>query len=617
MIERFAKIKAQNFFLFFSIVFGTLFISVTPPFQVPDEINHFYKIYQISDGVFLSEKIDGRLGGYVPKSFVEITHPFLHLRWNANAKTQILTTIQQFSVSLHEEDKVFVDFPNTAVYTPVSYVPQSFIVFVLKTINTPPMYIFYITKLFMLLFWSICIWYIIKIIPVYKWLFALLALLPMSLYINSSFSADVVTTILAFMFLGLVLKHIFNNETIKIKEYAVLLLIAILLASAKFVYIPIILLFFLLRKKKVEIFGSFYWSFALMLLLTFCTALFWSKIVNHIYIPYEVYNPNYRDGIDLVKCANIKGQMNYIINNGSYILDVFGKSICSSFDMYYRGYIGTFGWVDTNIPYSIINLFYGLLFLVAVFENNVGLRFGIEKKIILVTVFLTTIILVLLSQHLAWDCVGTDLIANIQGRYFIPVFPLFFVLFNGFNNKYNMVIIVPIAVFFLLSYSTYVLCNRYYATLNFDIQKIYCDAETINAEKKFITSNSNSVLENGAAQSNKQSKSGKHSIKLHLGDPFGFTYKITNLKIGDELNIDVWRLGKKGEIILSGENGKLFYLSSQGAIEKDTCGWEKLHLYYQIISNIADKEIGVYIYNPSPDTSYFDDFLITKKTIIK
>lgn len=617
MVE-FLKNKVHNVFLFLSIIIGVLYLIVTPPFQVPDEVNHFYKSYQIANGDFLTKKNDNRLGGFVPTSFVKITEPFLHLRWNTSGKTQFSSIKEQFSVKLNEETKSFVDFPNAAVYSPVSYLPQSLIVLVLKTFDAPPLFIYYGVKLFMLIFWSFCIWYSIKIVPIYKWLFSFLALLPMSIYINSSLSADVVTNILGFIFIAIILKLYYSSEKINIKDFLLVLLVAVLLASAKFVYVPIVFLFFLLNKKRIEKIGSFYIGFTVLIIVSFFTALFWSSIIGNIYIPYNDYNIIYRDGLDLVKCANLHEQVSYISKNGIYIFEVFVKSMISSFHMYYKGYVGTFGWVDTQMPFLVVNVTYVFIFLIAFFENNNGYIFKLKQKIFVILIVVATICLILLSQHLTWDCVGSNTISTIQGRYFIPVFPLLFILLsNSVFNKYNLSLVIVFSIVLLSSFSLFTIYKRYYVDDKFTVVKISCDLENVNQENKFTTNIKTVVLENGAAQSSNFSRSFNNSIKLHSGDPFGLTYKTKGLKQGDEINIEVWRLGNAGEIVLSGESGKLFYESNKGFIEKDSKGWERLILNFKIPNDIIDKEVGIYLYNTSSDTSYFDDFIIIKKTILQ
>ena len=41
---------AAKMFLPLAWIFGTLFALITPPFQVPDEFQHFYRAYQVSEG---------------------------------------------------------------------------------------------------------------------------------------------------------------------------------------------------------------------------------------------------------------------------------------------------------------------------------------------------------------------------------------------------------------------------------------------------------------------------------------------------------------------------------------------------------------------------------------
>lgn len=53
-------LNAAKSFLFIFLLFGTLMVFLTPPFQVPDEINHFYRAWQVSTGSFSPVKQDQR-----------------------------------------------------------------------------------------------------------------------------------------------------------------------------------------------------------------------------------------------------------------------------------------------------------------------------------------------------------------------------------------------------------------------------------------------------------------------------------------------------------------------------------------------------------------------------
>ena len=81
-------------------------ICITPPFQVPDEVNHFYRAYQIADGHWKAEQHTQRLGGQIPRSLIKVAEPFLDLRWQMNRKTSYETIKRQWSIPLNPDDKV-------------------------------------------------------------------------------------------------------------------------------------------------------------------------------------------------------------------------------------------------------------------------------------------------------------------------------------------------------------------------------------------------------------------------------------------------------------------------------------------------------------------------------
>ncbi len=57
-------IKIENIFFIFALVFGFLFIFITPPFQSVDENFHFYRAYGIASGDFVAKKKDFSVGSF-------------------------------------------------------------------------------------------------------------------------------------------------------------------------------------------------------------------------------------------------------------------------------------------------------------------------------------------------------------------------------------------------------------------------------------------------------------------------------------------------------------------------------------------------------------------------
>lgn len=608
----FNKIKPEVFFALVATFFGLVFLFITPPFQSPDEINHFYRAYQISEGHLKAVQQDNRVGGEIPKSLIQITEPFIYVCFNKHVKTNYKTIAKQFKIPLEADKKVFVDFPNTSMYNPVSYFPQSVSIFILRMFNLPPMYLFYGARLFSLLFWIASIFFAIKTLPFYKWLFTLLALLPMSVFINMSLSADVATNIVSFLLMAYILKLAYSDQSrISITNFGILSLLVMLLAAAKLVYTPIALLYLLIPINKWPSRRAYYIQLGTLFILGSSTILFCSLAMNNLHIPYSDYNEQFRDGLPLIKCANMHEQTQYILSHGFYIFQVFINSMKHAFDMYYQGYIGTFGWLDTKLPLWFIRISYVILIFVALTDRNTSIHIKPWHKLVMVAGFTISLCLILLSQHLTWDCVGGDIISTIQGRYFISIFPLLFMLL--YNRKFNLQkFVVPTVVIYALvglSFTTHTLYARYYVSPITESVTINCDAENISKEGAFATNIPSIFLENGQTQNSEKARSGIFSAKLTPQNQYGFTYRLNNCKEDDQIQVEAWRYGTEGEIVITGDQGAL-YLNASEPTKKDSSGWECIQINYTVPDNMHFREIGIYLFYNGKDSTYFDDLKI-------
>jgi uncharacterized membrane protein len=612
----FSKPRPDSFFVTFASFFGLMVLLLTPPFQVPDEINHFYRAYQISEGNFIAVKQDNRVGGYIPTSLEKITLPFQGLIRRMHAKTNIDTICGQFKAPLQPEVRKFIDFPNTAMYSPVSYFPQSLSIFILRIFHLSPLSLFYGARIFTLLFWILGISCAIRLMPFYKWSFAFIALLPMSLFVNMAISADVVTNLLSFILIAYILKLAYSEPSISTKNGIVICFLTVLLASAKIFYTPLILMILIIPKKKFPSNKAYYTQLATLVLVSFGTVLFWSKIMNSLYLPYRLYNTEFRDKLTLFECADMQGQTQYILSHGTYLWHVFVNSMKHSFDMYFQGFIGTFGWLDTKLPLWLVNSSYTVLFIAAITDGNRDIQVKPVHKIIFLAGSIITISLVLLSQHLTWDCVGGDIISTLQGRYFIPLFPLFFMLW--YNSKFNYSkIVVPLIVIFSfisLSITLHTLLKRYYIPAEFKCVTIKCDAERVSKDHHYVTNLPVVLLGNGGTRSSEKARSGSYSAKLSPKNPFAFTYSLFNCSRGDIIHVNVWRFGTVGDIIIAGESNAFYFGESQ-PFEKDSAGWGHLELKLIVPDDMKNKEIGIYLFNNSQDSSYFDDLVISYKKL--
>ena len=59
-------------FLVLALLFGTLFVLITPPFQGPDEPVHFYRATQIANVNFIPDVQNGVVGGDTDNGYIRL-----------------------------------------------------------------------------------------------------------------------------------------------------------------------------------------------------------------------------------------------------------------------------------------------------------------------------------------------------------------------------------------------------------------------------------------------------------------------------------------------------------------------------------------------------------------
>lgn len=617
MITNYNYCLPATVFLTFGLVAGLSFIVIVPPFQVPDEFHHFWRAYQISEGKFIADRTNGRVGGYLPAGLRDVGYPFSNLRWNPYSKTSWKIIKDAFSVPLQPDNRIFYDFPQEALYSPVCYLPQSSGIYLLNKLDCSPLAMMYGGRLSALFFWLTIAYCSILIIPVHKWGFAFLSLLPLSVFQNMSLSADVVTNSIAFCLVALSLRMATGDVTKK--HLAGFFIISVLLCLVKTAYIPLILLFFVIPAKKV---GSRYrYMIIIYSLVAVCgiAAGAWGYVVKDMFVSFNDYHPAFRDNVPVMRNTGPQEQLAFILQNPLFFLNLFFERVISVFS--YHGalgaYIGLLGWGEISLPHWLkILLLTGALFLG--FSERFFTTFSLwQKAIIAVSVF-SVISLVLLSEYLIWTPVGENAIYGITGRYFIPVFPLVIVMLNWkktiaekFQKYYHGLFCAVVCL--SLVFTSFSLYGRYFSP-NTMIEEISCNAEQRSDDgTSFIGSHTEKKLANGNTRSAEKSHSGAFSAKLTQEEPYSMTCELTNVKKGEQFQVFVWKWdSSETGLIVSASSENSFYKTNYTVTEADSNGWQHLMQCYEVPIDLPDDKLKIYLWNTGKQDVFFDDLHILR-----
>lgn len=619
-MEFLSKIKPHFFFLIAALFFEWQYNQVTPPLQAPDEFNHFFRALQISEGQFSTVKQNNRLGGQVPESVRQFVLPYSNAATNLKYTLTKQDIYDSFHIKYNRSDTVFVDYPNTALHSPLSYLPHAAALYVFKKLDLSLGTMYYSGRIVMFLIWLIAMFFVIKMMPFAKWLITFLLLLPMNLYVVNSFSADTVTNIISFLFISYVLKLASEEKKITYLQLIYILILIVSLAQVKVVYIGLILLLLVLPRSKYNSFSHFLVSNLALFISAFAITYYWSDVIMSNYIPYASYNKEFRDGICLSNCANYFEQKAIILGDGSYFLNVIYRSIFEHPITFINGYIGILGNSDIFIDRGLMYMAYLLIGTVALTEQN-KFALSIKSKLILFTAAFTAFVLLLLSQHLTWDCVGEGIVDLVQGRYLIPIFPLLFLMFAHTKSKVKLVpnVIVMIFPFILNHYAAKAVYDRFYVDSYYKRTEFYCGAEKATEKDyltlNFKTSDTSIVLESTKCWTDSVSRTGKYAIMLSPKGNFSMIYKFKNISHGDLIEVTAWQKGKGAQLVISGNGSgcKDFYFPSSAIQYYDSSGWGKMQLVQSVQLNCDTSAVTFFIWNPDSTRTYVDDIHFSLK----
>ena len=445
-------------FLSLALVFGFLFLIITPPFQSPDEPNHFFRIFQISEGRVVSEKDDqGAVGGLLPKSLrtvVDIVGQ--DIKFHPERKQNLRDLQQGFQIALNPTERVFLSFPNTALYTPVPYLPQMTAIFLgTKFFQLTPLQLLYMGRIASLILYVGVVFLALKTTPIMPWTMALVALNPMSLFLAASLSADGFTNALIFLLIALFLLYGLEREKkLTRPRFFVLIMLCLAASLAKQSYLLLPFLFLLIPQKVVGSRRRYISWLVILVLINIAAIILWSAINQDIYQATEA-------GVEPVK------QFFFTATHPFHFLGAMVSNLQKEGQDYLGEFIGQLGWLDTHLNRGLKQVYGAVILFVALTEGGCHYQLTRRQRLILVAVGLGSVVMIFFLLYLSWTPVAENTVYGVQGRYFIAIAPLLLILLvnpHASRLKENVLYSVSLVLFEIagLAYTSLLLLERYY-----------------------------------------------------------------------------------------------------------------------------------------------------------
>lgn len=406
-----------KYFTRLALAFGTVYALLVPPFQSPDEYNHFFRAWQVSEGQYLPEKTaDGRLGGRLPASLDSLCRAFLFLKNDYAAKTDFGQIAARFRMPLQPEKTAFLDFPNTAIYAPTAYLPQAAAIAALRVFEAPPLLALYAGRLANLFLWIFLLQAALRRMPFQMMAIAFVALLPASLVVAASLNADVPTNGLCFwLTANCCARFAEQNTRIPLAEWLAVMVVSV----NKLVFAPLALFCFLPMLGQKTSRRTIFFSL-LLLATSIGAAVAWGRVSQAFFIPFEEYHPAFRAGETLNEGVDPMAQLHFVLENPLRFVGIAATSYLESLPATAAHLVGKFGWEKNYLPGWCMALLWLALVAVVFAENN---PLGRQHRLLLAVIAAVCIAAFSVTMYALWCPVGSAVLTNLQGRYFVPLLP--------------------------------------------------------------------------------------------------------------------------------------------------------------------------------------------------
>lgn len=445
------------------IIFGIAVRIVTPPFQVADELNHFPRAWQISEGKIFSPaaKVRDVENGANPTTIGVVewacgaggkTRMTLH---NEDEKMLVAEvpssmTPPDFAIGFTEKFHA-IDFgmirkfletplnleqtelhliPNTGQYSPLAYFPQALTAFVGRAMNLSAGVIYYAMGLSALIFAATCIFWSMKFLPEKRALLLLLAMAPIFLTEITSTSADAVIYGVGILGSAWLLSLRTRETPISAREIFGLIILAAALGLLKQVYGTILLLYFLIPIRRFKSLRQFLEIGLLLLILELIISAVW------IYFAVEA------QGVSLIlryylgfEAVDLVAQKNFVLEHPLEFLKAFLKTLATPDAWTAWTFVDLIASYNLSLPRWFCVAYMAALTIFALF-GRMELR-PFERLTGWFAAFVTAIG-VFGAQYLMWSSVGGAMVDGVQGRYFVPIALLIFcpsAIFPAFKHE--------------------------------------------------------------------------------------------------------------------------------------------------------------------------------------
>ena len=409
------RASINRVYAFIVIALGLAYMVIFLPYTVPDEPHHYFEAFGLSN--------------YFTFNFEQANAEFVMLRqsdieWyqSTYSNTQSAEHFYQIqkSIELFSDNNTLVEFELHKMVgssnAPFGYVFSAIGIAVARVFNLSPIITFYFGRVFNLVSYTIMGLLAIRKIPYGKMAILVISALPMSLHLIASYSYDAQIVAFVMLFVAQVLYMKEKKDNITLKDIILCTILGMLVAPSKLVYLPVVLLVFIIPKEK---FGALSSKAFLIKAGIFTVSLVFLLLLQLKSFVSTASNPAISWSEEDAR------SLSWIIAHPIDTVKVFVDTLFYRGEFYLNSLVGySLGWFQVVVPTYCYVPFFGFLAYSFMTRENEVSRVSFGDKIWSIILIIASFVLTLTSMLLAWTPKSYPTVEGVQGRYFIPLLVL-------------------------------------------------------------------------------------------------------------------------------------------------------------------------------------------------
>ena len=434
----------ERVFVVCSLALGVLFAAVLPPLSAPDEVAHYISAYQVSNRLMgkTAADEDGRVLIRAQDAWVEDLEDVLADDGSGRTSDRDSAVLGQMvtqytygeirgggpaaeapgggKFAAVSGDGVAVSYQPAVHSTPLAYAPQAVGITLARALGLGSIGLLFLGRLFNLLFYTGMGYLTMRRMPFGKEVVFGVGLLPMTLNLVSSMSYDVMILAMTAYFTAVCLDLAYRAERVRLLDVAVLALVMAVMGPCKMVYGVIAGLCLLIPVKKfggwgrwllaaAAVLGAF--ALAMLVVNSQTVALYTGIQDRHVIWADE---PGY--------------SFAQLIHSPLLVLKMCYSTLVWQGAELFSGMIGgSLGNMDPvlNTPYIIVLGLAFILLMLALRKPGESLKISGGQRVWIWVICLICLGALMFSMLLAWTPVSAGFIQGVQGRYLLPLLPIF------------------------------------------------------------------------------------------------------------------------------------------------------------------------------------------------